>query len=455
MTSAGLRLDVLEPGSCATPGRQPCAIGANLRFDTSGLRSYCLGEWDPRVFDAFVVAAAVQFCDALRSRPPVNWTRRFSLRVPVHDPELWASTAVSLPLIRALGLLTGDRWRFCFTRRQTEETPRQRVIALPPTADAVIPYSDGLDSYMVAKLMAHRSGSKPLKVRLGANSPARNASDTPFASVPYKVRLAPRRSVESSARSRGFRFALLGGVAACLAKMQTVVVPESGQGALGPSLVPVGQLPPDHRSHPTFLRLMQEFLRALLNHDFRYELPQLWDTKGETLRDFLGTDADRGAWRETRSCWQGSRQVSVSGKRRQCGVCAACMLRRVSVHAAGATEEQETYVWENLRADVYENGAAPSFKNRSPSGALYEYAVAGTLHLEHLAMLAHRPRDSPELSMQVGRLSRSLDLQPHVTSAKLQRMLMQHAQEWADFLEDLGTDSFITKWVAKVRRAHA
>ncbi|MCY3965608.1 MAG: 7-cyano-7-deazaguanine synthase [Acidobacteria bacterium] len=455
MTGTELRVDVLEAGSHASAGRVPCRIGRNLRFETAGLRSYCLGDWNPRIFDAFVVAAAVQFCDGLRSRPPVSWSRRLDLRVPVHDPPLWASTGVSSPLIRALSLQTGDRWRFHFTSRRTKETARQGVLDLPHADEGVLPFSNGLDSHMVAELLASPSGSKPLRVRLGASAPAGNGADTPFRSVPYRVRHAPRRAAESSARSRGFRFALLGGVAAYLAGTHTVVVPESGQGALGPSLVPVGQLPPDHRSHPAFLLLMREFLGALLDYDFCYDVPRLWNTKGETLQELLTTQPNDASWRATRSCWQGSRHVSVNEKRRQCGVCAACMLRRMSVHAAGATEEEDGYVWENLGADCYEAGAAPAFKNRSPNGALHEHAIAGTLHLEHLALLGLRHRESPKLSTHVRRLSRSLGLSRQETSEKLHRMLTKHAQEWENFLDHLGTDSFITKWVAEIRDAYA
>ncbi len=49
-----------------------------------------------------------------------------------------------------------------------------------------------------------------------------------------------------------------------LAGASRVIVPESGQGALGPALVPVGQAYVDYRSHPLFTERMERFLAALL-----------------------------------------------------------------------------------------------------------------------------------------------------------------------------------------------
>src|SRR5262249_3317859 len=154
---------------------------------------------------------------------------------------------------------------------------------------------------------------------------------------------------------------------------------ESGQGAIGPSLIPVGQAYEDYRNHPLFTRKMSAFLKALFGTDIRFEFPRLWHTKGETLRDHAAAYS-KNDWAGTRSCWQDNRYVSVDNRRRQCGVCAACMLRRLSVYAAGLTEARETYIWEDLRVPSFECGAAKGFERIS---AQRHYAIAGTLHLDH------------------------------------------------------------------------
>jgi hypothetical protein len=123
---------------------------------------------------------------------------------------------------------------------------------------------------------------------------------------------------ESSARSRGFKFAMLSGIAAYLSKAQTIFVPESGQGALAPALIPVGQAYSDYRNHPLFTGRMAVLLEALFRHKVQFEFPRLWFTKGETLVAYLNANSN-AEWSKTRSCWQDNRHASVDGKRRQCG----------------------------------------------------------------------------------------------------------------------------------------
>ncbi|MDE0371758.1 MAG: 7-cyano-7-deazaguanine synthase [Rhodospirillales bacterium] len=444
------RVDVVEPGGAARRRHIRCEIGKNLKFDTAGLEAYCFANWDARVFDAFVLAAAIQFCDHTKARPSARWGREIILRVPVHDPAHWRSAAVSGALHRALEFLTGDRWHIEFVARTRPEVPpRQQNLSLPDGERVVIPFSDGLDSRAVGGLAEREHGNKLIRVRLGSRSLNGHPTEgerLPFASVPYHVRIDRRGSVEPSARSRGFKFALLSGIAAYLSQAWKVIVPESGQGALGPVLVPVGQAYEDYRNHPLFTDRMEAFLSALLGHDIRYIYPRLWHTKAETLAAFAAECPDGKNWALTRSCWQGQRQVSLFGKWRQCGICAACMLRRMSVHAMGGTEEKATYIWEDLSAVRYEDGAAAGFRRSKPQGALYEYAIAGTLHLDHLAGLQHSPANQPLLDRQVFQLSRSLGVAELKTQQKLERLLTQHAGEWKDFVGSLGPHSFVAQW---------
>ncbi len=456
-----LHVDVVERGGKPRRNRERCEIGRNLRFDASRLSSYCLRNWNNRIFDAFVLAAAVQFCDHTTARSYVNWARTFSVQIPVHEPDRWNAPQVSTPLIEALNLVTGDEWHIDFVgRRATEPPPLQRFLRPPAGSPCiVVPYSDGLDSLMVARLIESKDRGKLIRVRLGttsvSNGPSANGV-VPFASVPYRVSYGPRRAVEGSARSRGFRFALLSGVAAYLAQTTEVILPESGQGSLGPSLIPVGQAERDYRTHPVFTTAMENFLSALLGHRPRYAFPQLWSTKGETLRLFLENSPKDESWIGTRSCWQDPRHVSVEKKWRQCGVCAACMLRRMSVHAAGAKEPKTTYVWEDLSVERYEAGAARTFEKRQPKGAMHEYAVAGTLHLEHLARLSRRlGEDDSELDLDIFRLAEALASSDLTAEEKIRtrlfRMLGAHEQEWNAFLDELGPGSFVTRWATRFR----
>ena len=453
-TFAPHRVHVVEQGTTARRRWVRCEIGENLQFDMGGLQTYCLGNWDERVYDAFVVAGAVQFCDHTKRRPSATWGRNFILRIPVHDPDHWNSAEVSSPLHDALRLLTCDRWQISFESRKTSAlVPHPGNFNLPDDTAVIIPFSDGLDSRAMAGLMKLEHAHNVIRVRLGQQSwrgYENGSQSSHFTSVPYRIGYSKNCSVETSGRSRGFKFAVLSGVAAFLSGARDVVMPESGQGALGPSLVPVGQAYEDYRNHPLFTDLITTFLSALLGHTVRFAYPRLWYTKAETLDEFVAKCPEDGRnWDQTRSCWQGQRQVSVSRKMRQCGICAACMLRRMSVHAAGLSECKQSYVWEDLTTTRYEDGAAASFENRKPNGAMYEYAIAGTLHLDHLAGILHSPASQAGLFRQVFLLSRSLGLPEEEIRAKLARLIRKHADEWKKFIESLGPASFVAQWVER------
>jgi 7-cyano-7-deazaguanine synthase in queuosine biosynthesis len=370
------------------------------------------------------------------------------MRVPVHDPDVWMRKEVAAALHDALEFLTGDRWRIDFGQRHKAVAPPQQGLFNLPSSEAlaVVPFSEGLDSRAVAGLVAKEYGDRLIRVRLGTKADDRprdsSGRNSPFTAVPYKVRSGDRRFPESSARSRGFKFALLSGLAAYLAKAERIFVPESGQGALGPVLVPVGQTYEDYRNHPLFAEKMSAFLKALLGRDFKFEFPRLWHTKGQTLQEYVSGNS-KADWADTRSCWQDNRQVSVGGHRRQCGVCAACMLRRLSVHAAGLSEATDIYIWEDLRVRSFENGAAAGFQKLS---AQRHYAIAGALHLDHLANLRRSRLHAPALEANARQLARSLGRPQLEVRAGLERLLARHEKEWKNFLEFVGRDSFVYRW---------
>lgn len=447
-----LAVDVAETGRDSKKGYVRCEVGRDIRFNTDKLESYCFANWEPVTYDALLLAGAVEFADRSCRRSQLSWHRKLTLTIPVHDPQLWNRRDVLSSLQEALNFLTGDEWEISFRgRRKSLVLPRQGRFELPSDTLAVIPFSEGLDSRAVAGLVSKEFGDSLVRVRLGTKiyEQEKIKKKKPFAAVPYRVTSATVEFTESSARSRGFKFALISGLAAYLAKAATVVVPESGQGSIGPALVTVGQAYPDYRSHPLYTARMEKFIYALLGHRIRYEFPRIWNTKGETLREFVNQCDDGPTWSMTWSCWQQNRQASVGGKKRHCGVCAACMLRRLSIHAAGLTEVPTVYVWENLRAQNFETGAASTFPRRRITRKLYEYAVAGVLHLDHLAYIRKSPANSAMLDLASFQLSPFAKNPPGEVRIKLDRLLRKHEEEWQDFLRFCGEDSFVAQWASQ------
>ncbi len=451
-----LQVDVVEKGGQARRGRESCELGSDIRFRIEALQTYNFTTWSPVVFDALVLAAAVEFCDMRAKRPKADWGRAIELRVPVHDIALWSSAAVTGALTDALNFLTGDQWTISFiARKRKEPPPPQGNLDLPDGQRTIIPFSEGLDSRAVGALIEHEIGHRLIRVRLGSKKndrPVGRKGTVPFTALPYKVHAVDRRFRESTARSRGFKFAMVSALAAYLIGTDDIVVPESGQGALGPVLAATGQAHKDYRNHPLFFARMQVLMWALLRHQVRYRLPRLWNTKGETLAEFAriapGSARD---WHKTRSCWQQNRHVSVHHKRRQCGICAACMLRRMSAHAASLEEPQKNYIWEDLTGPDFQAARAKGFAVQKVTQSMRHYAIAGALHLDHLAALRSSPLRQPMLRRNSMGLADALGLPLAEVESKLHRMLQQHELEWTAFMQSLGPKSFVTDWLSAVR----
>ena len=428
----------------------PCLIGQHIRFEPDVLQSYFTRSWEPIIYDSLVLAAVVEFCDRTKTRPSMDWARRFKVSLPVHEPDRWNDLTLQATLNRALECLTGDRWEFTFRPIHRVINARlQEWLQFDADVEVVIPFSDGLDSLAISAILDDEIGDRVIKVRVGARQQRRRRNgDAPFAAIPFKVTPQIRGNQESSCRSRGFKFAMLSGIAAYLVRAQIVSVPESGQGALGPVLVNVGHGHPDRRTHPQFTHLMSAFLQELLNYRIDFEHRALWGTKAETLIQYRELRPKDGMWRSTRSCWQDARHASVDGQHRQCGICAACLIRRLSLHAAGFKEPPGSYVWDDLDAAEFWNGADPGYAQHH--SAQREYALAGVLHLDHFASLPTAPQYRSVIERQGLTLSYALGINPEVASDKVNRLVYRHAQEWSAFLDDLSENSFIRRWAEAV-----
>ena len=302
-----------------------------------------------------------------------------------------------------------------------------------------IAYSNGLDSRCVSGLFD--VGDALIRVRMVNMKDSIRDGEQPFDQIPFSVKVAQSR--ESGVRSRGFKFAAITAIAGHLSGVAKVIVPESGQGALGPVLLPLHNTYADYRNHPTFFRKMECFVRALLGYSVNYVQPRLWCTKGETIKEYLARDgASKEAVLSTRSCWQQRWNVRFDGRLRQCGLCVACILRRMSMHAAGLDEPADTYAIEDLTSVRYED-AIPQHR-RVRRSVMVGYGSVGVRHLQQLSNMAVL-RDT-ELRPHVFEIAGATGCTEQETVATLRRLLLRHAAEWCDFLCFVGKRSFIVDW---------
>ena len=440
-------LCILEAGQAPSrrgpKGRVYATIGSEIKCDKDIFDSYCHEGWSDIHHDLLIVCAAVEFADRRWARANTHWARHIHVTAPVIELSIWQDASIAHNLCDTLRHLTGDEWRFSFVRHEGAATSKPRQGPLFPNQhkEFAIAYSEGLDSLSVSGL--YDENDVAVCVRVSKFRQATRKDERPFDRLPFDVNLG-KRSYEDSARSRGFKFAAVTAIAAQLSNVSRIIVPESGQGALGPVLLPLLNIYPDYRNHPTFFRKMERFIKGLLGVDLSYQQPRLWHTKSETIAAFLakpGVSPQRVI--DTRSCWQQRFNVRVGGQVRQCGVCAACLLRRMSLSAAGVEEPSAKYAVENLKANRFSD-ALPKQGSFRSSGTLYDYGYMGARHLQQLAELAGAGEAA--LKPFVFQIADALGASVDDVTGKLRAMLVRHSEEWAAFEQHQGETSFLQLW---------
>ena len=443
----GLTLHVLEEGTHSSSSSNThglvARVGTEIIFDPAILDTYHYEGWNPIHYDLLLVCAAVEFADRRRTRRATQWSRRFQVIVPVLELDAWERIDVRKYLHDTLRYLTGDDWQFCFRQAENSEAEhggRQRVLPFPNNKRFVIAYSNGIDSRCVSSLFDDEDSG--IRVRVSKHKDRKKQGERPFDQVPFAVQVTS--AGQSDVRSRGFKFAAITAIAGHLSGVSRIIVPESGQGAIGPFLRPLHNTYADYRNHPSFFRRMERFIRVLLGYSVCYEQPQLWKTKGETIGAFLAQAQERRVTlMNTRSCWQQRWNARFDGKLRQCGLCAACLLRRMSMFAVEVEEPAGTYTFHDLTKARYEEAIPPNGSRRL-SRTMVEYGTVGAGHLQQLSDMAEL--SDRGLRPYVFDIARTTRMSEQETGDALRRLLLQHSAEWRAFRDAQGRRSFIKNW---------
>jgi len=330
----------------------------------------------PELADLVDVALAVYVADRLCPRRhreasayDLNWTRRFYIRVPLRNPELWSQSSVTRALKQLLWFFTEDKWSFEFVPRT--RGPRSTEIqaglfpmnpASPVTAAL---FSGGLDS--LAGLCAELADSqrdtfvlfagstnteaRAVQRRLIAEVRARFGREVILVTVPFGLRdRAPGQHDESTQRSRGFVFMALGAVTAIEAGARGLAIYENGVGAINLPYTD-GQLGAHStRSvHPAALAAMADLVTLVTGRDFAFRLPFLFHTKGQVCARLA--DAGLGSLGSTANSCDGFPQ-RVPGHP-HCGRCTSCLLRRQALWAARLHEvDRDTHYIHDVLGDL-------------------------------------------------------------------------------------------------------
>jgi 7-cyano-7-deazaguanine synthase in queuosine biosynthesis len=438
--------------------RVECRLGTDLRTNVDVLSAYLLRAPDPKILDLVRIVGCVAHADRRVSRSPfVCWGRDLSLAIPVYDPDFWAETSVTLRY--TLDLLTGDAWHFEF-RGDTRDSrsPRIEPLKLETGFAPAMAFSNGLDSFAVSELYA--AGALPevpadsrrelILVTTGRKRHADRQwkqvgrSQRRQVAVPFELPQKDRgyRLGESSFRSRGFVFQAMAAIAAAQSESDLVVVAESGQGSLGPWLAPVGCEAPDLRCHPLFTSALSVLLKPILARTIRFEHPQLWSTKGATLRKLKREGLAEG-WDRTHSCSRQARHQKRGSRRLHCGICPNCVLRRQSALAAELADREDAYG----EAATLEQFGGDGF-DRSLHKRLIERAAIGFMPGAQLARFLDGPftasiiADRSRELVQARAITHSGAWREQETANWIRCLVQDHAREVAQFVESRSPTSF-------------
>lgn len=416
-------------------------MGSEIKFDQNIFDNYCFDGWRSIHHDLLVLSAAIESADRRWARSVRRWSRRLHVRLPVIELTIWQDRNIQQQLVDALRHLTGDQWSFDFYQWEGEATQndRQRPLFLNQNKQFALAYSEGLDSRCVMGLLDENDSA--VCVRVAKYKVLPKDGERPFDRLPFEVCVDP--SAEDSVRSRGFKFAVITAIAAHLSSVRRIVVPESGQGALGTVLCPLLGVYPDYRNHPTFFRRMEKFINAVLGTGLFYDQPRIWYTKGETISAYFSKGAQLSHILSTRSCWQQRHNVRIGGQVRQCGICAACLLRRMSIHAANIEDSCDAYAISDLKSPTF-SGTIAQYESFQPTGTLFEFGYMGARHFQQLAELSNA--SDLILRPYVIELAGALGSSEADIHESLRRLLNQHSSEWHAFTTAAGEQSFLNTW---------
>lgn len=353
------------------------------------------------VWDLLDIAACISWADRQFGRPKKHnrliesvgkdagyfkafrgWVREFHLTIAVRRAEVWNTFNIKKRLEEILHWLTEDYWKLTFVVGELphEVKPPRYIQSYLPTMEEeikdpiVVLFSGGLDSlagvvnlqelYKQNSLVLISTASKRLEglVNLQGEYLEQYFSRDHIRHIPFSCYMRHMKheiddyedlksNQDSTQRARGFLFFASGVAMAVEAQARKIMMCENGIGMLN--------LPYNKRQlgalntravHPRTLIELNELLELLSQYEdhlkgISYEAPFFKMTKGEMCQG-LQTAGHGRLCAYTSSCdsfplrWNKGDNVY---QEHHCGTCTSCLLRRLSIYAAGLQDQDHQY----------------------------------------------------------------------------------------------------------------
>lgn len=303
--------------------------------------------------DLFYISLMVYYADrkVLRSDFSDNWTRKFTLYMPVIELDKWQNNKQHLE--QMISYLSGDIWNIQFRKRELNlkenkisDNITSRYSDRKFNPDKFCMLSGGLDSFIGATdllaetkniaFIGHYGGGKGVKPFQDAVKAVLkekfDLDDKQF----FNFNATPVKGVEDSTRTRSLLFfahAII--LASCSNREVELYIPENGLISLNIPLTNSRLGSSSTRTtHPYYMRMLQELLNDL---GLKIKLcnPYQFQTKGEMMcnspnRAFIETQ-----YQITMSCSHPDQgRYQKLSEALHCGTCLPCTIRRASIHKA-------------------------------------------------------------------------------------------------------------------------
>src|ERR1700730_12951343 len=131
-----------------------CVVGREIKIDPRILQDFSATILKPLEHDLVLLSGAVAYADrVVKRRRGSGWSRKLKITLPVSIPKYWENQAVIGSLVDALDYVTGDHWQFEFVPGAKPLTIPQSSLDFTLGNYVVVPFSDGLDSYLQWQLL--------------------------------------------------------------------------------------------------------------------------------------------------------------------------------------------------------------------------------------------------------------------------------------------------------------
>jgi len=231
--------------------------------------------------------------------------------------------------------------------------------------------------------------------------------------------------LESSQRARGLVYLTIGAVTALNLGVNEFSVYENGIGALNlPFDASQSGWEISRAVHPKTLFLMEQLVSSIANTSLKIHTPFLFSTKADSLKEVEPKPLLEGI-RYTFSC---DRFPNYRERRRQCGICSSCVLRRLALEAAGLIGLESMGEYSH---DITSEHFVPR-----PSIAFVLDKFDTQAHRIHSCLSSKKPwltlmRLFPELREVEFVLGKSIE--PSIVESHLLSLYRRHVDEWNAF----------------------